>query len=76
MKDAEQDVRAILKHEYVREQVLKLNEEGVREALREYGTWDDLDLRESHAENVRRMVWIAAGNVREDTAEERKAAVT
>ena len=36
--------------------------EALRDELREYGAWDAEELS-NHDENVRRMVWIAGGDV-------------
>lgn len=40
--------------------------EALRAELREYGAWDDDELADDEA-NWRRIVWLAAGNIREET---------
>lgn len=39
--------------------------EALRLTLREYGAWDEAELRD-HNENERRIVWIAACDLREE----------
>lgn len=40
--------------------------------LREYGAWDDNELMDADA-NLRRLIWLAAGNIRDEEREaERK----
>jgi hypothetical protein len=42
-----------------------LNPDDVRAELRGYGAWDDDELADD-SENLRRIVWIAGGNLREE----------
>ena len=42
-----------------------LTAEAVAAELREYGAWDDEELADDEA-NWRRIIWIAAGNIREE----------
>jgi hypothetical protein len=44
---------------------LDIDPEALREELREYGAWSDEELAD-HEENLRRIVWLAAGNIREE----------
>lgn len=37
----------------------------LREELKEYGAWDAAELS-NHAENIQRIIWIAAHNAKED----------
>ena len=46
-------------------QVRELSVEDVREELREYGAWDEEELSD-HTSNVRRLIWLAAYQVREE----------
>ena len=40
--------------------------DGIRAELKEYGAWDDEELEDDEA-NMRRLVWIAACNVAEES---------
>lgn len=40
--------------------------------LREYGAWDDDELADDKA-NWHRVIWIAAGNIQDDTLEANRA---
>lgn len=40
--------------------------EAIRAELAEYGAWDDAELADDEM-NRRRIVWIAAGNIKEET---------
>lgn len=42
-----------------------LDPEKVRAELKEYGAWDSAELS-NHADNIRRLVWIAAGDISEE----------
>lgn len=41
--------------------------ESLRAELSEYGAWDDEELSDD-GENWKRIVWLAAGNIREESA--------
>lgn len=49
----------------VRDQLVKLDPELVRNTLREYGAWDDDELTD-HVQNLHRLVWIALWDCKED----------
>ncbi len=61
--DCQADVEAHLPH--LADQVAKWDPATLADELREYGAWDDEQLAD-HAANVERMVWIAAGDVKEE----------
>lgn len=58
--DCEQDVKDTLP-----ELTLSLDPDKVRDELREYGAWDDTELHDDEM-NLTRIVWIAAGDIREE----------
>lgn len=58
------DVRALSLIPAIARQLRKLDHDAVRAELWEYGAWDDTELAD-HAENLQRVVWIAAGNIME-----------
>lgn len=39
----------------------------LRKELTECGAWDDEELLD-HSENIRRIIWIAAGNIKDEEA--------
>ena len=58
------DVAALERKPYVSKQLDKFTPEQLRESLKECGAWDEDDLSD-HAANRLRVVWIAAGDIRE-----------
>jgi hypothetical protein len=46
----------------------EITPEALRDELREYGAWDSEELLDDDA-NWQRLIWIAAGNIREEAAE-------
>lgn len=58
------EVAALVKHPRIARQLRKLDPKVLADELREYGAWDELELA-NHADNLHRIVWIAAGNIAE-----------
>lgn len=44
---------------------LNIDSEELRLELKNYGAWDALELSD-HVQNIKRIIWIAAGNLREE----------
>lgn len=63
--DCEPQVQALLKADNVIEQLNKIDPGEIRAELSEYGAWDEAELADDQA-NRSRVVWIAAGNIREE----------
>lgn len=59
------DVLALSNNRKIRRQLEALDRDLVREELREYGAWDDEELAD-HAQNLQRLLWIAAGDIVEN----------
>jgi len=59
------DADALLKVPSIRRQLDKIPASKIADELREYGAWDDEELKDEQA-NRARIVWIAAGNIREE----------
>lgn len=55
--------------ETVPELSLDISADALRDELREYGAWDEQELAD-HSENLIRIVWIAAGNIKEENRQE------
>ena len=62
------DVEALIKTPAIARQLLQIDYADIVAELREYGAWDDVELRDLPA-NARRIVWIAAGNINEEIYE-------
>jgi hypothetical protein len=58
------DVMALSRVPAVARQLRVLDPDLVRTELREWGAWDDAELAD-HAQNLQRLLWIAAGDVAE-----------
>lgn len=59
------DVAELRKEPKIRRQLDKLDPELVAGELREYGAWDDDELR-FHESNLLRLLWIAANDITEE----------
>jgi hypothetical protein len=59
------DVLALSNHRKIRPQLERIDPEALRRELREYGAWDDQELAD-HAQNIQRILWIAAGDIVEN----------
>jgi hypothetical protein len=44
---------------------ININPDLIRAELKEYGAWDNEDLKDDN-QNKKRLIWIAAGNVRDE----------
>ena len=62
------DVEALIKTPAIARQLQRIPDIDLQTELREYGAWDDVELRDLPA-NARRIVWIAAGNINEEIYE-------
>ncbi len=60
------DVMALSKAPYIASQLSAIDPDQIRAELNGYGAWDDTELAD-HEQNLQRILWIAAGNIREDT---------
>jgi len=59
------DVAALAKHPKIARQLAKINPKALRDELQGYGAWDDAELSD-HAQNLQRILWIAAGDIVEN----------
>lgn len=62
------DVKALADLPKIRRQLDKISPEDIRAELKEYGAWDDIELADDQ-QNRLRLVWIAAGNIRDEIRE-------
>ena len=60
------DVLALSQRPAIARQLAKIDPAQLRDTLREYGAWDDEELAD-HAQNLQRVLWIAAGDIRQCT---------
>jgi hypothetical protein len=58
-------VLALSQRPTMRDQLSKIKPNVLRAELREYGAWDDAELKD-HAQNQQRLLWIAACDVAEE----------
>ncbi len=65
-RDAEGPVMQLIAMPYVRKQLDKIVDLRLRKELEEYGAWDAEELA-NRADNEKRVVWLAAGRIREET---------
>lgn len=62
---ADDGVAALSRVPGIAEKVAALDPALVAKELREYGAWDDEELRD-HEQNIQRLLWIAASDVQEE----------
>jgi hypothetical protein len=62
--DCDADVSAALPR--YRRQLEKIGVDKIRDELREYGAWDEEQLADD-TENMKRILWLAAGDIQEHT---------
>jgi len=59
------DVEGLLSLPAIKRQFKKIPPEKIREELKEYGAWDEEELKDEK-QNQARILWIACGNIREE----------
>lgn len=62
--ECEPAVIEVMQKPYVKKQLKELNPEKLAKELKEYGAWDEEELKD-HDQNLVRWVWISAGDIRE-----------
>lgn len=58
------DVISCLELPEIKKQFNKLSNDTMAKVLKEYGAWDDTDLKDKEA-NKMRLLWIAAGDIQD-----------
>ena len=64
----DEDVAALCAAPYMAKQLEAIKPALLRKELAEYGAWDAAELAD-HAQNLRRLVWVAAGDLADECAE-------
>jgi len=62
--DMENNVLETIKKPYVKKQLQKLDPEKLAKELKEFGAWDETQLKD-HNENLLRWVWLSACDISE-----------
>ena len=60
------DVKALMDKPYIKKQLKNLDTLFLKKELKEYGAWDEKELK-NHEENLMRWVWISAGDIAENS---------
>jgi hypothetical protein len=60
------DVLALSKVPRIAKQLARVDPEILRAELKEYGAWDAQELVD-HDQNLQRILWLAAGDIREES---------
>ena len=63
--NCDQEVADLVNSRKVTRQLDKIGPDAIRDELKEYGAWNDLQLSDDE-ENRQRIVWIAAGNINQE----------
>lgn len=56
------DILELSKLPAIARQLRKINPQTLREELREFGAWDDVELSD-HDQNLQRILWLACGDI-------------
>ena len=64
----DKDVETMRKVPYIAQQLERMDPENLRKELKEYGAWNEEQLKD-HEENILRILWILAGNIKENNRE-------
>jgi hypothetical protein len=64
----DEDVAMGMRHPEITAQLDVIDPNDLRVALKEYGCWDDDDLKD-HQDNLERLVWLAAGDIADGSCE-------
>ncbi len=67
----DKDVAELLKDKKIQHQLAKISNATLTDELREYGAWDDEELKNRSANNAR-IIWIAACNIVEESRTRRR----
>jgi hypothetical protein len=59
------DVRALSKDPEIKKQLDEIDPSQLYAELAEYGAWDEVELQD-HAENLQRILWLAASDIVEE----------
>lgn len=60
--DCADDVKALSQVPYIAGQLAKIDAQKLRDELKEYGAWDEVELSD-HQANLERLLWIACGDI-------------
>lgn len=63
--DCMADVKRMMHDPEIKRQVNHISPDAIRKELKEYGAWDEEELKDEEA-NKQRILWIAAGNIVEE----------
>ena len=61
------DIKALMEKPYIKRQLKKLDAEKLRLELKEYGAWDENELKD-HEANLSRWLWTCCCDIRENHA--------
>lgn len=59
------DVSALSQDPEIKKQLDEIDPSQLYAELAEYGAWDEVELQD-HAENLQRILWLAAGNITDE----------
>lgn len=67
--ECDKDVRELATHPDIAAQLDGIDPDLLRKELKEYGAWNERELAD-HAQNIQRILWLAAGDVVEESRQE------
>jgi hypothetical protein len=65
--ECDKDVRELSTHPDISKQLAEIDPKLLASELKEYGAWDAEELA-NHEQNLQRLLWLAAGDIREENA--------
>ena len=63
------DIEGLMQLDSIKAQLSAIPHQALREELKEFGAWDDLELS-NHGDNLARILWIACGDLVDGRGEE------
>jgi hypothetical protein len=69
--DCQADLLALSLFPDIRTQLIKIGPAVIRAELREYGAWDEEELRDDDQNRIR-ILWLAAGNIVDEAHESKR----
>lgn len=67
--DCSEDVKECAQLPEIKAQLDEIDPERLKEELDQYGAWNETELS-NHQDNLERILWIAAGDIMEETTED------
>jgi len=69
--DCSFSVDDVMNKRYIKKQLANIDKNDLAKELKEYGAWDEIELKD-HAANLKRWLWLSANDIAEAAFDNRK----